>query len=733
MKNHYVVFKKPDNLHQIKYFFIKVFLLAFFCAYFISNTFAAGTAGQSSGEFLTINPDTKFAAMGDGGVALADTPAAIFSNPAGIASMYQAKFYANYASMPADMQYNALGINCPMKYGNIAASFYYLNYGGIQGYKSDGTPYQIDQSYDSALAFTYALPIKKMVPIEKEILAVGATAKLIHSALTKYTSETVTADVGLIYHLPKIDGLDFGVAYKNLGGALKYEHFANLTPTSLSAGFAYKMPSFSNSTVVLDADVPNNGNSSVSVGIDLKPVNYFSIRGGWKQTTDALDSGLRVGLGFDFVGFSFNYAYTPYKEFSGMHRVGLEFPIGKFVRPDIEEEHNLKLHFEQAKKSYYESDYIATLQQLGEILSIYPNYTPAKEYLAKLDDKLSNQWEDKNQNIRKYLAKAEIALERQNLIDAERNYDLILRIDPENTLALEGLKNVRNAIKGSMINKNRQKMAEEIKQLWEEAAEANKQKAFVKARELFSQILTIDPNHAGAKTCIADIDNQMAKVDANQINQVFLTAKEFFDKANYEEAKQYFEAVLKASPGRQDVSDYLKECNANIKKGKESKRQENIASEQKLVKEELNSKYNNALKYYNNGNYQKALEYFEATYAFAEKYQFTEIKSAVERYMVTSKEKLSDKYYRTGLDYYQASKFENAIENYKKSLQYNSGNASAKAELDRLNSTMAQRFYEEGMRYYTRGETDKARENFKISLTYKPDKEESIRALERIR
>ena len=732
MKVNFSFIKKVLKLRQTNRFFLKVFFLAFLCVNSTSIVFA-GMADQSSGEFLTINPDTKFAAMGDGGVALADTPAAIFSNPAGIASMYQSKFYANYASMPADMQYNALGINYPMKYGNIAASLYYLGYGNIQGYKSDGTPYQIDQSYDSAFAFTYALPIKQTIPVEKEILALGATAKVIHSVLTKYVSETATVDLGLIYHIPKIDDFDFGVAYKNLGGALTYEHIASLTPTTLSAGFAYKIPSFLNSTTVLDANIPNNGNSSISAGIELNPVNYFSIRCGWKQTTDALDSGLRVGFGFNFIGFNFNYAYTPYMEFGGMHRVGLEFPIGKFVRPYLEEEHNLKLHFEQAKKNFYNADYIATRQELEEILSIYPNYAPAKEYLVKLDDKLTQQWEDKDQNIKQYLAKAEVEIERQNLIEAERDYNIILKMDPENVLALEGQKNIRNVIKETQVDKNRKKMSEAVRQLWEEAVEADKQKAFVKARELFSEILEFDPNHTGALTYIAEIDNQMAKVDANQLNQVFLTAKELFDQEKYKEAIQYFEAVLKASPKRQDVQDYIKECNDKIKNEKEHKHQENIFSEQKTVKEELNSKYNNALRYFNGGNYQKALDGLETAYDIADKYQFAETKYAVERYMLIAKEKLSDQYYRTGLDYFQASKFDEALENYRKSLQYNSNNTLTKTEFDRLNSIMAQRFYEDGMRFYTTGDIDKARENFKVSLTYKPDKEESRRALERLK
>jgi len=129
----------------------------------------------------------------------------------------------------------------------------------------------------------------------------------------------------------------------------------------------------------------------------------------------------------------------------------------------------------------------------------------------------------------------------------------------------------------------------------------------------------------------------------------------------------------------------------------------------------------------------QALEWFEKTGVIASKYEFKQYIEDTTRYVSLIKFSLSEQYYKSGYELFQKNKFEDSVLEYRKALQYNPENVSAKVELERLSENLSQRYYELGMNYYTRGDTEKAKDTFKKSLSYKSNKEESIRALERIR
>ena len=135
---------------------------------------------------------------------------------------------------------------------------------------------------------------------------------------------------------------------------------------------------------------------------------------------------------------------------------------------------------------------------------------------------------------------------------------------------------------------------------------------------------------------------------------------------------------------------------------------------------------------YQKGRLELAVEHFKKAKMLAEKYEFRDYCKKASGYISKLSAKLSEKYYKQGISAYRANKFELAAQSYKKALEYNSANTSAKVELDRVSEQVAKKYYEEGMSAYTKNDISKARDYFKRALYYKPNMKEAQRALTRV-
>ena len=133
------------------------------------------------------------------------------------------------------------------------------------------------------------------------------------------------------------------------------------------------------------------------------------------------------------------------------------------------------------------------------------------------------------------------------------------------------------------------------------------------------------------------------------------------------------------------------------------------------------------------GKLEQAVKHFEKAKAIAEKYEFEEYYKNARNYISKISANLSERFYKQGFAAFRKNDFEGAASLYKKALEYNPGNTSAKFELNRVADQVAQSFYEKGMTAYSKNEMEKAREYFRKALYYRPNKIEAQRALDRVR
>ncbi|MBN1622160.1 MAG: PorV/PorQ family protein [Endomicrobiales bacterium] len=708
-------------------------ILGFLLIYLYPNANAAAS-GVTAAEFLKINPDPSTVAMGEGAVGLVnDSPSIAYNNPAGLIGVTRPRVSLSYVLFLEGLRYHYTSFAIPFSYGTIGTSIYYLTYGEFEGKDADFNPIANPTCNDMAFQLTYAIPIRTSVPIKKDHGSVGLNLKFIRSKLADYSAEAIAIDLGGIYHLPFVEGLSMGMAYKNLGSGLKFVKETGQLPTTLSLGFNYKNPEMKNLETVLDINSPSKGPSSYSVGFEFSPMYLIKLRAGWKQMENAVTAGIRAGLGINYKDFKFDYAFSPVEYFSPVHHISITLSVGKIFNSLEAYDYYLQEHFKIGVDFYNEGDYIRAREKFKEILESYPDHDASKKYILRIDSNIEREKQKREEKVDKILRKADSAYARKDYISAKKYYAYIIKSDPSHLQAKEGLQNVQNMLKEVLLEKVRIQNSEKIKKIWKIAMEYYRRGELVNAKEKLEEILRIDAEHIESKKLIVAVDNKLKKAAAAETNKMYTQAIELYKEEKYELAMKYFEAVLLAAPHRIDAMDFAERCKEKVREREEQERKSKLAQQQESMKSDLLGDYNKALRYYEKGKFPQALHYFIKSKKTAKKYEFSDYLTDINSYISMSKIALAEQYYKEGFACYQKNRFEEAAEKYGQALRYDPENASAKVEYKRLSDELSKRYYEKGMTYFTEGDLEKAKEYFKKSLSYNPKMKESQRALERIR
>ncbi|OGS11421.1 MAG: hypothetical protein A2386_04870 [Elusimicrobia bacterium RIFOXYB1_FULL_48_9] len=669
-------------------------------------------------DFYKIAPDAKTSAVGGDNVALTASLASVISNPAGLAGIYQHKLSLSHIVWTDNTKFGFASYAVPLEHATLALSAGYLGYGDTPGYDNNLKPYSLSSSYETDLVLSYA---RKFGAGEDSML--GINTKFVNKKLAYFTHEPITMDLGGIWKLPFLsEGLSLGLVYKNAGST---------QPQSLVTGFGYHNEGYNDLSVNVNADATSNSMPSYSAGISIAPAHFLRMRAGWRETVNKYESGLRVGLGVEVGNFSVDYALLPYDGVLALHHIGIDIAIGSIFKPQTDPEYHLKRHFTHAKKLFDAKKYVRARAEFEQILALYPDYVPAIDYINRMAQAMKEG--SSTDEIGAYLRKADECLANNDFLAARKYYGMVLAAENGNSMAVAGLTRVNELIDGLQSDKARDDNRDVIAKIWEEASVLYARGEYLNAKEVFRGILALDPKHKETLERIVEIDNQLAKINASRVNEMFDSGMDLYNTGKYKEAIRYFEAVVIAAPHRMDAEELVAKCKQRLVDDEARAKRERLAKEQSRMKGEVEGAFARAMSFYEEGDYIKAMEWFNKTDDVASQYEIEEYQDDSKKYIATIKSTLSERHYKFGFNFYQQNRFESAYSEYRKAIQYNPDNSSAKLELDRLAKMLAQNYYERGMSYYTQGDYNKARELFSKSLSYQPDKLEPQRALDRMK
>lgn len=197
----------------------KSILLLFFSLSLIVNAQETSQVGTSMANYLKIGAGSRAAAMGEAFVAMADDASSTFWNPAGLVFVEKNEALFQSTSWLANTNLYFLSVAIPLgDIGNIGASIYSFNSGDMEETtiaQPDGTGRTFTAS-NFAIGLSYARAFT-------EQFSIGFTLKYVSEDLSRETASTIAFDIGTVFKTNILNGMRFGLALSNLGGAMELE------------------------------------------------------------------------------------------------------------------------------------------------------------------------------------------------------------------------------------------------------------------------------------------------------------------------------------------------------------------------------------------------------------------------------------------------------------------------------------------------------------------------------
>jgi len=287
---------------------------------------ALGQAGTEGSLVVGLPASTRSAALGGAGVALVGDAGAIFSNPAGIATVRHLAVEAGYQRylMGSTVSSAALALRLGRFEWGIGA--HVLDYGSEDELVPDatlrrGTPTgRTFHSYDgvavTGLVYRFG------------VIALGGSAKLAQQQIADVRAEAWAGDLGMAVAV--FDIMAFGLSVQNLGGDLGNGYHL---PRRTRAGFTmnYSDPQGGLRLLTTLELQWTEGRSAAFVGgveggLVQAGVGLIG-RMGFATAPETVEAGrLTMGAGVAVGHLQMDYAYQAYGVLAtGVHRLGLRW------------------------------------------------------------------------------------------------------------------------------------------------------------------------------------------------------------------------------------------------------------------------------------------------------------------------------------------------------------------------------------------------------------------------
>lgn len=298
---------------------------------------SSGTEGAS---FLDIPVGAEPGSLGSAYSALASNAYAPTWNPGGLGYVDSPSLAVQYLSYVESIQYEYLSYVHPFEPGkSLGFAIQYLGSGNISGTDISGNPTDTFTADYGAYALAYGQTLSDQ-------FSLGASAKLIHAALSDVTANAYAFDLGSMY---KADShLTLAATLTNLGTPLNFLSTGDSLPLAFHAAAAYNFNPILPCILSLEGIYPQTGSASAHIGMEWEPLKEIALRVGYRSDTlPGLSplAGLSLGMGIKVWEQEFSYAWLPLGELGNTQYFSFIFHFGSPKR-----RRNL-IQFQALKKS----------------------------------------------------------------------------------------------------------------------------------------------------------------------------------------------------------------------------------------------------------------------------------------------------------------------------------------------------------------------------------------------
>jgi len=305
-----------------------------------------------------------------------------------------------------------------------------------------------------------------------------------------------------------------------------------------------------------------------------------------------------------------------------------------------------------------------------------------------------------NARIDSLLQVAKSHEEQQWYISAAVHYLKVLKIDPDNKMAVHSIKMIRPKVN---IHTER----------WFQSAVKDFERGdYERAKDVFESILIVRSDHKGSKEYLQKIK----QIEDEEVDRHFYTGLGFYSQKNFARAKQEFEKVLAIQPEHSEAREYLTQ----------------IDNEMATRQREITRLLAEAEKQQRAGNYVSASRLYRRILVIEPDHDIARKKlqglgDQVRRYV--------QKNFAQGEKAFANGKLDAAERAFKSVLSSNPGHSRARAYLSQIEQTRidsAQVYYDLGMKYFDQKKWDDALTNFEAALSIYPGFESAKEMREKV-
>jgi hypothetical protein len=275
-------------------------------------------AGKSGLAFLKIGVGSRAAALGEAYTALADEPAAIYWNPAGLISASGTQLAFTHLSWLENINHDFIAVSFPGFGGKLGLAFTMQSIPGIElRDKPSAEPISTLDARDLALALAYARPLNSR-------LDVGLSVKYLYEKIYLASASGFAVDAGANWQTP-IPNLRIGASLQNMGGMSALVNESITLPALLRLGGAFghqNQAGLTVATLAFDHLTYFQGGNYSSAGLEISPLKEVALRAGFQFNRE--NRGVSAGFGTSLSRYQFDYGYAAIgEEWGQTHRFSL--------------------------------------------------------------------------------------------------------------------------------------------------------------------------------------------------------------------------------------------------------------------------------------------------------------------------------------------------------------------------------------------------------------------------
>ncbi|MBN1154741.1 PorV/PorQ family protein [candidate division KSB1 bacterium] len=287
------------NRFKIAYKFVAVILICH--ATLAGDAWSQVRAGSA---FLKLLPATRTQGMATGLAGGIDEMQTFYANPGATGFIREWQWSANYTKWIADVYNVSLnyGMHFNTFWSDATRVAFGINYQGVKEFDSTLG----NQSAVSANDVLAAVSIGNPLTFISDQVALGASVKYLRSELVNFNSNTVLADVGVLYKSRRFrfieNVLDYGyvsagISLTQIGNPMTFKSVATPMPTTLRGGVSLDLGTHNGVQCKFAVDYlkVKDEIGRISLGSELSWGYLFSVRGGY-NFNENLMSKVSLGL-----------------------------------------------------------------------------------------------------------------------------------------------------------------------------------------------------------------------------------------------------------------------------------------------------------------------------------------------------------------------------------------------------------------------------------------------------